>query len=324
MLAFQVAGVVTIVFVLVRLIPGNPAQALAGVGASQESIAQIEAELGLNLSLLEQYRLFWVKLFHFDLGKSIYTGQTVLEDLADRLPATLELITVSMVGAVVLGILLGIIVAMWPNKVFDRIVDLYGRATGSIPDFWLALVFVFLFFVTLKIAPAPVGRLSIGDAPPERITGFYTVDSLLTGDFALFGEAVAHLWLPVMTLILVYMGNILKMMRSSMKNALSSPYIEYATACGLPSSTITRYAIRNAMLPVATVVTFNYGFLLGGAVLVETVFSWGGLGQYAVQSVIQSDYAPVQGFVLVVGMFMAMLYLLLDIVYALLDPRIKH
>jgi peptide/nickel transport system permease protein len=323
-LTLQLLGVVTITFFLVRLIPGNPAQALAGVGASPTSVAAIEKQLGLDQPMPVQYVIYLRNLLRGEFGDSIFTGQPVREDLAQRIPATLELVTVSMLIAVIVGIPLGVYVALKKTGVLNKIMFGYGMLTGAVPDFWLGLIFVFVFFFLLRWAPPPMGRLGALGIPPEKITGSYLVDSILMGDVQTLRLTLAHMILPVLTLVLIYMGNIVKMARSSMTEVMQSDFIDYARACGLPRGVVVRYALRNAMAPVATVIAFTYGFLLGGAVLVEAIFSWGGLGQYAVQSIVNSDYAPVTGFVLVVALFMSIMYLLLDLIYALLDPRIQY
>jgi ABC-type dipeptide/oligopeptide/nickel transport system permease component len=315
---------VTITFFLVRLIPGNPAQALAGVGASPTSVAAIEKQLGLDQPLPVQYAIYLGNLVRGEFGDSIFTGQPVRQDLAQRIPATLELVTVAMLIAVLVGIPLGVYVALKKTGFLNRVMFVYGMLTGAVPDFWLGLIFVFVFFFLLRWAPPPMGRLGALGVPPDRITGSYLIDSVLTGDWQTLRLTATYMVLPVLTLVLIYMGNIIKMARSSMTEVMQSDFIDYARACGLPRGVIVRYALRNAMAPVATVVAFNFGFLLGGAVLVEAIFSWGGLGQYAVQSIINSDYAPITGFVLVVALIMALIYLLLDLVYALLDPRIQY
>ncbi len=323
-LTLQLLGVVTITFFLVRLIPGNPAQALAGVGASPTSVAAIEKQLGLDQPLPVQYAVYLGNLARGEFGDSIFTGQPVRQDLAQRIPATLELVTVAMLIAVVVGIPLGVYVALKKTGILNRIMFVYGMLTGAVPDFWLGLIFVFVFFFLLRWAPPPMGRLGALGVPPDRVTGSYLIDSVLSGDWQTLRLTATYMVLPVLTLVLIYMGNIIKMARSSMSEVMQSDFIDYARACGLPRGVIVRYALRNAMAPVATVVAFNFGFLLGGAVLVEAIFSWGGLGQYAVQSIVNSDYAPITGFVLVVDLIMALIYLLLDLVYALLDPRIQY
>ena len=322
-LLFQVVGIVTIVFFLIRLVPGNPAEFLAGAKASKETIAGIESRLGLDKSLPVQYAYFWRGLVQGDLGDSIFTGHPVVQDLKFRVPATLELTLVSIILCVLIGVPLGIYAALRKGGVVEKIVAGYGLLTGGLPDFWLALILVFVFFFLLRWAPPPLGRLGALGTPPRSITGFYLVDSALTGNWATFRLAASHIALPVLTLVIIYTGNIVKMTRSSMEEVAGSDFMDYARACGLPGSTMIRYQLRNALAPVVTVIAFTNGFLLGGIVLVETVFSWGGVGEYAVQSVTQADYWPLQGFVLVAAAFMALNYLLLDLVYALIDRRVR-
>ncbi len=323
-LIVQLWGVATIAFFLVHLIPGNPAQALAGSGASAQSIHGIERQLGFDKPLPQQYVLYLWNVIHGNLGDSIFTGQTVLHDLEQRIPATVELVTAAMLISVLIGVPLGIYVGLKRSGVLSRIAFVYGMLTGALPDFWLGLVLIFVFFYLLHLAPAPLGQLDAVESAPPHVTGLYLVDSLLSGDWGLFASTFSHLVLPALTLVLVYMGNIVKMARSSMGEAMQSGYVEHARAMGLPNSVVLRYAVRNALAPVVTVIAFTYGFLLGGAVLVETIFSWGGLGQYAVQSITNSDYFAITGFVLAAALFMAVIYLALDLVYAVLDPRIEY
>jgi peptide/nickel transport system permease protein len=323
-LTVQLWGVATIAFFLVHLIPGNPAEALAGSGASAESIHGIERQLGFDKPLPEQYALYLWNVLHGNLGDSIFTGQTVLSDLEQRLPATFELVTTAMLISVLVGVPLGIYVGLKHTGFLSRIAVIYGMLTGAVPDFWLGLIFIFVFYYLLSWAPAPLGQLDAIQNAPPHVTGMYVIDSLLAGDWDLLASSLGHLVLPTMTLVLVYMGNIVKMARSSMSEAMQSGYVEHARAMGLSNAVVLRYALRNALAPVVTVIAFTYGFLLGGAVLVETIFSWGGLGQYAVQSITNSDYFAITGFVLAAAIFMAAIYLVLDIVYAVLDPRIEY
>jgi peptide/nickel transport system permease protein len=320
----QMVGVVTILFFIVRLIPGNPAATLAGVGVQRESVDALERRLGFDKPLPVQYALYVQNVLEGNFGDSLFTGQPVRKDLEERFPATFELVTLSMLASAIIGIPLGIYVALRRTGIVSKIVVLYGLLTGAVPDFWLGLIFVFVFFFLLHWAPAPMGQIGALGNPPTRVTGLYILDSLLTRDWTAFQLSAEHLVLPVLTLTLIYMGNIVKMARSTMTEVMQSDFIEYARACGLPRSVIMRYALRNALAPVITVVAFNYSFLLGGAVLVETVFSWGGLGEYAVQSIVNSDYFAITGFALVTAIFMAVIYLLLDAVYVVIDPRIRY
>jgi peptide/nickel transport system permease protein len=227
-----------------------------------------------------------------------------------------------MVNCVLIGIPLGILSATRKGSFYERGITFYSMLTGGLPDFWLGLILVFIFYYLLGIAPPPMGRMGISAIDLRVITGLNLVDSIIQGNWKAFEVAIRYLTLPVLTLVLVYTGNIIKMTRSSMEEVMESDFMDYARACGLPNKTVISYQLRNALSPVVTVIAFTNGYLLGGSVLVESVFSWGGMGQYAVQSVTQADYWPLQGFVLVAAMYMAINYLILDIVNMVIDPRI--
>lgn len=322
-LSLQLWGVVTITFFAVHLIPGNPALALAGEGASSDAVATISHQLGLDKPLVEQYVIYLNNVVHGQLGDSFYTGQTVLQDLEQRIPATLELITLASLAGVLIGIPLGVYSGLNQRSFISKIVFVYGMLTGAVPDFWLALLLIFLFYFILRWAPPPLGQLGLS-SPPTHHTGAYLVDSILSGDVSRFGSALGYLVLPVTTLLVAHMGSVVKQTRANIEGVAQSEFIEHARACGLPDRVVLRYMLRNALAPVATMVATSYGYLLGGAVLVETVFSWGGIGQYAVQSITNSDYFAITGFVLVAATFMSIIYLLLDVTYMLLDPRIRY
>ncbi|HWK28006.1 MAG TPA: ABC transporter permease [Solirubrobacter sp.] len=320
----QLFGITLVVFVLLRLFPGDPAYLFAGPTASPETIARIRHDLGLDEPIVVQYLHYLRDLLHGNLGTSLVTSQPVRTDMLERFPATLELITAALLIALAVGIPLGALGARKPRGVADRATRSYGLLAGSLPDFWWGLMLIFIFFTTLDVAAAPVGRLDIGFVPPDRITGFYTVDSLLTGNWATFTNAVSHLILPAFTLAFVYGGPIVKHMRASMTNVLDAPYLAYGSMCGLSRWTLFRYALRNALVPAVTMTGITYAYLIGGAVLVETVFSWGGLGQYAVRAITSSDYLAVSGTVLTTTVFALVVYAVLDLVYVLIDPRIRY
>lgn len=320
----QLFGITLVVFVLLRLFPGDPAYLFAGPTASPETIARIRHDLGLDEPIFVQYVHYLGDLLHGDLGTSLVTSQPVRDDMLDRFPATLELITTALIIALVVGIPLGALGARKPRGAADRATRSYGLLAGSLPDFWWGLMLIFVFFTTLNIAAAPVGRLDIGLEPPERITGFYTIDSLATGDWATFSNSLSHLILPSITLAFVYGGPIVKHMRAAMANVLDAPYLAYGSMCGLSRWTLFRYALRNALVPAVTMTGITYAYLIGGAVLVETVFSWGGLGQYAVRAITSSDYLAVSGTVLTTTVFALVVYAVLDLVYVLIDPRIRY
>ena len=318
----QVLGITFIVFVLIRLAPGNPAYLFAGPTASPETIKAMERSLGLDQPILIQYIHYMKNLVHGNLGISLVTSQPVLNDLLRRFPATLELVTFAMVLVAIFHIPMGAIAARGQGLA-NRTAGAYGLLAGSLPDFWWGLMLIFLFYAKLAWVPVPLGRVDLGMEPPE-ITGFLSVDSLLTGNLVAFRSALGHLILPGLTLAFIYGAPVLKHMHRSMSTALRAPYIEYAQMCGLRSVTIFRYAFRNAIIPALTMGGVTFAYLIGGVALVESVFAWGGLGQYAVQVTISSDYAALSGTVLVTTLFALCVYLLLDLIYSLIDPRVRY
>jgi peptide/nickel transport system permease protein len=319
----QLFVVSVIVFFLIRLLPGDPSYMLAGPYASPERVQEVRGSLGLDQPIITQYVHYLGRLGKGDFGTSWRTSQPVLNDIRQRLPATLELVVGAVLFSVVIGIPLGVAVATSRGGVLERLLFFYGMLAGSLPDFWIGLLLILIFFYFLGWAPAPVGQLDFAVSAPDHITGAYVVDALLTGNGPAFWSACAQIVLPLATLVLVYMPLVLKTARSAMEEMLYSGFVLQARASGLSRSAQMRYALRNALPPVITVIGIEFWFLLGGAVLVETIFAWGGLGQYAVESVINSDYAPLQAVVLITAVFTTMVFLVVDILYYLLDPRIS-
>jgi len=319
----QVLGITLVAFTLIRLIPGNPANAILGAMARPESILALEQRMGLDKPIYVQYFIYLKNFLQADLGTSRLTSQPVLHDIMTRFPATLELISLSLGIAIIIFVPLGVYTAMKSRGIVNRGSTVYALLAGSIPEFWLGLLLVYIFFYKLGWAPAPLGRLGIENINMTQITGFMLIDSLLNGRLDVFFRAAWYLMLPVATLTFVVGGPILKMTRSSTLNVLNSGYIRYGHALGLRKNLIRRYALRNALPPIITLAGILYGFLLGGAVLVETVFSWGGIGQYAVMAVASSDYAALQGFVVVAAVFSLLVYLGIDLLYFVIDPRIE-
>ncbi len=326
----QVLGIAFAVFFLIRLLPADPVARLVGFNASAEVYDQAQASLGLDKPVSEQLAIYLgLKpeiqggLLQGELGHSWVTNEPVTSEIARFLPITLELITLAFVVSILIAIPIGMISAIRPGGIVDRFTFGYGLFAGAQPEFWWALVFVYVFFFRLGWAPAPLGRLNPLTAEPPRATGFLTIDSLLAGSGDVFVDAVQHLWLPVMTLVLILTGPIIKMVRQNMARVLESDFILYARSAGLSSRTIALYTLRSAFAPALTLLGILYGFMLGGAVLVEQVFSLGGLGQYSVRSILQFDYPAIQGVVLVITSLSLMIYLVLDILHALLDPRVR-
>jgi ABC-type dipeptide/oligopeptide/nickel transport system permease component len=319
----QLCGVLFVTFTLIRLLPGDPALTLLGNLATPEAIAALRERLGLNQSILNQFILYAQNVAHGDLGTSILTSNPVTVDLWERAPATFELIFYALLATVTVGLSMAMFSVVRPHGFFDRVSQFYGLIAGAIPDFWVALLLIFLGFHCLGWAPPPFGRLDTFVSAPPRCTGFLTIDSIFVGDWHAFASAAGRLILPVATLTIVNAGALMKMARTVLAGNYNSEFAKHARACGLRESTIIWSALRNSLPPLITQLGFLTGFLLGGAVLVETIFSWNGVGQYAVQAVVRSDYAALQGFVLLASVFILLVYLTVDIIYELADPRIE-
>jgi ABC-type dipeptide/oligopeptide/nickel transport system permease component len=326
----QLLGLVVVVFFLIRLLPADPVARLVGLNASKEAYAQARHTLGLDQPLLTQFLQYFGLdghghgLLEGDLGVSWVTNGSVLGEIGQTLPVTIQLLTLSFLITLVIAVPIGIAGASRPDGLLDRVVFVYGLFGGSQPEFWWGLMFVFVFFFQLGIAPAPLGLVNPMNTPPDAITGFILVDSLLRGQVDVFGDVMWHLALPTLTLVFILSGPIIKMVRQNMARALESDFILYARAAGLSEWMVTRYAFRIALAPALTLVGILYGVMLGGAVLVETVFSLGGIGQYAVRAVLAFDYPAIQGVVLVITTISLGIYLVLDLVYAVIDPRVAR
>jgi peptide/nickel transport system permease protein len=316
-------GVVVVSFILTRALPGDPAVYFAGPAADANSIQQVRESLGLDRPLMEQFFIYLGDLLVGDLGVSISTGQPVLDELSRRLPASLELTLGALLLSLTVAVPMGILAAVRPGSIFDHGCRVFATAGVSLPTFFTGIVLVFVFYYLLGWAPAPVGRLDFAFLSPPTITGFYTIDAVLDGDADTAIAALGQLLLPVITLALFTLAPITRMTRGAMLQALSSDFIRTARAAGLPSKTVVnRYAFRNAMLPVLTTLGMVFSFTLGANVLVEKVFAWPGIGSFAVDALVVSDYAAVQGFVLSMAILFVLLNLLIDIAYTLIDPRI--
>jgi dipeptide transport system permease protein len=317
-------GVVIVTFLLTRALPGDPAAYFAGPAATQEAVEQIRVKLGLDKPLVVQFGRYVQDLAKGDLGNSLTTGLPVATEIRNRLPASAELTLLGLFVAMGIAIPLGILAATRPGSWIDHTCRLVATVGVSLPVFFLGLILVYVFYYLLGWSPAPLGRLDVFYNPPTSITGFYLIDSLLTGEFGTFRAAVSQLILPAMTMGIFALAPIARMTRASMLAVLSSDFVRTARASGLtPYVVIVTYAFRNAMLPVVTTLGMVFSFLLGANVLVEKVFAWPGIGSYAVEALIASDFAPVQGFVLAMAGLYVALNLLIDILYVLIDPRVR-
>ena len=316
-------GVSVVVFFMVRAIPGDPAQILLGQQATPEQVRALREQLGLNENPIIQYLIFLKGAVTGDLGESIVTGRPVTVELLDRFPATLELALAALLFAVAVGIPVGVIAAVKQYSIVDKITSVIALTGVSMPIFWLALILVVIFTVNLGLLPFP-GRLSNGVAV-IKITGMVLPDSLLTLNFAGFWDGLKHLILPAIALGTIPMAVVTRMTRSSMLEVMSEDYVRTARAKGVvPWRVVFRHALRNAMLPVVTVIGLQFGLLMSGAVLTETIFGWGGIGQIALDSIYRRDYAMIQGVVLYGATFFVLVNLLVDVLYAVLDPRVRY
>lgn len=319
-----VAGVIVVTFLLTRALPGDPAVYFAGPAATPQAIEQIRHRLGFDRSLPVQFLDYVQHLAHGDLGTSLTTGQPVMTDLVTRLPASAELTLLGLFLAVVIAVPLGIAAAMRPGSLVDHVCRVVTTAGVSLPTFFTGLLLIYVFYYLLGITPAPLGRLDVYSSPPPQHTGFYLLDSLLAGDFETFRAALAQLILPASTMAIFTLAPLARITRAAMLGALGSEFVRTAKASGLARHKIVLvYAFRNAMLPVITTLGMVFSFLLGANVLVEKVFAWPGIGSYAVDAVIASDYAPVQGFVLMMALIYVLLNLTIDVTYGFVDPRVR-
>jgi ABC-type dipeptide/oligopeptide/nickel transport system permease component len=322
--AITVVGVVIVVFLMTHILPSDPAALRAGPLATEELIAQYRQDMGLDKSLVVQFLNYAGLLARGDLGTSWRTDQPVLDELGQRLPATLELAATAFLLALILGLTLGILAAVYSGTWIDGLARLLATLGASLALFWLALIGVHVFYYNLGWAPPPLGRLTVGVPEPPHVTGLYVVDSLLAGDLETAVDAVNHLWLPALTLAFVVSAPIIKTMRGTMLDTLGADFVRTARATGVsPRRVILNDTLRNAFIPVLTTLGIVFGYLMAGNVIVERVFSWPGIGHYAWTALITNDFNAVQGFVLLIAVVYVVLNLSIDLAYGYIDPRIR-
>ena len=308
---------------LTRALPGDPAVYFAGAAADEESIAQIRTSMGLDKPLPIQFLKYVTDLLQGDFGQSVYSGQPVAEDLASRLPASLELTLTALILSCAIAIPIGVFAAKNPGSLVDQLCRILVTAGVSLPTFFTGILLIYIFYYLLGLAPSPLGRLDFLYIEPDDVTGFYLIDAVIAGDWETWFAALKQLILPAITLALFTLAPIARMTRAAMLSALSSDFIRTARAAGLSDHKVTYgYAFRNALLPIITTLGMVFSFSLGANVLVEKVFAWPGIGSYAVEALVVSDYAAVQGFVLAMALLFVTLNLIIDLTYSLIDPRI--
>jgi peptide/nickel transport system permease protein len=321
---FVLLGMSLITFVLTHVVPGNPARLLAGPHATQAEVQVFAHHYGLDRPLPTQYWLYLTGLLHGDLGMSLTTRRPVVDDFLQFVPATIELVLAAVVLIVLVGIPLGMLSAVRAGGPLDHVTRIASVGAVSMPVFWLGMILQLVFFKQLSLLP--IGdRLGFLTQPPPQITGLYLVDSLLTGNFSTLGDAALHLALPAITLAAGSLAITTRMTRASMRETLSTDYVLMARAKGLPEwRVLTGHALRNALVPITTVLGLQVGALFAGTVLTEVVFNWPGVGLYAVAAIGNLDYAAIMGTTLLISLTYVLVNLAVDIGYVFLDPRITY
>lgn len=322
--SLAIFGVLVIVFVLSHIIPGDPIAAILGPQAPNALIEDLRQRWGLDRPLHEQFLRFVGRLVRGDLGTSIATHRPVVQDLREFFPATIELATAAILVGIVAGLFVGIVSAVAHGRWVDHLVRFVSLIGLSMPVFWLGLILLYLFYYRVPLLPGP-GQLDIFMSRPPVVTGLITVDALLALDFVALRNALAHMVLPAIVLGSHALVGIARITRASMLEVLGLDYVKVARAKGLPErSVVMKHALRNALLPIITVIGIYYGGLLEGAVLTETVFGWPGLGRYATSAILSQDFAGIIGATLLIALVFSFANLSVDLAYGFLNPKIRY
>jgi peptide/nickel transport system permease protein len=316
-------GLAALTFIITNVAPGDPARLVAGPNATSDMVETIRQEYGLDRPLIEQFFIYMGDLLKGDLGRSIITTRPVTDELLRYVPATLELVFAAMTLGIIVGVSFGILSAVYKDRFIDQVTRIFSISGVALPAFWFGILLQLLFSVHWEILPVS-GQLPLMTIPPEPITHFLLIDSLLRGDFETFKEALSHIILPAIVLSFPCLASILRVNRAEMIEVLQSDYIVAARAHGISSFRIIMiYALKNALLPTLAMIGLRFGWMLGSTVLVETVFDWPGIGLYAVSSALNSDFKPVVGVTLVIGFLFMITNMLVDLAYAWVDPRLR-
>jgi peptide/nickel transport system permease protein len=324
LIVFTLFGLLTITFVISRIAPGDPAGLAAGPDATKEMVEVIRKEFGLDQPLIVQYGRYLKGLFTGNLGRSLRTRHQVLDDLITFFPATLELTLVSIGFAVILGIPLGVLSAVYKDRWVDHLTRFFSVSGVALPMFWLGLMLQLVLALRYDILPLG-GRLAMMIEPPKAITHLFLIDSLITANFRAFGSAFTHILLPAFVLSFPALASIIRLNRADMLEVLHRDFVLSERAHGISNALIIgKYALKNALIPTVTMIGLRYGWMLGGTLLVETVFDWPGIGLYAVQSAVFSDFEPLMGVTVLIGMNFMLANLIVDLIYGVLDPRVRY
>jgi len=325
MLMFTIVlfGLTSLVFALSYIVPGDPFATLMAQNVSPDVIEKLRQRYGLDKPLYEQYVIYMKNLFHGDLGYSWRHHRSVAKELVDRLPATFELGTFALILSIIIGIPIGIYVSTRRNKASDHFVRALSLVGVSAPAFWIGLIFLLMFYEYLGLVGP--GRIDVNAVPPTHITGFYLIDSLITGNFPIFIDSFKHIILPALVLAFPIIALLCRMTRACMLEVLTQDYIVAARSRGLTERIIIyKHALKNALIPVTTIIGLAYGGLLGGSVIVETIFNWPGMGWFALDSLISLDTPCIMGFTLIAGVIYSIINLFVDILYSFINPRITY
>lgn len=324
LLVLMLVGLLAITFTVSHVAPGDPASLAAGPDATKEMVETVRRQYGLDRPLHEQFIIYATGVLEGDFGRSVRTSRDVGADLLRYFPATFELVTFSILIACVLGIPLGMLAALFRNSWVDHATRILSVSGMALPMFWLGLMLQLVVALEWGLLPLG-GRLDLMTDPPTFVTGMYLIDSLLAGRWDVFGDAFAHLILPATALCFPALASIMRVNRAEMIEALNQDYITGARAIGVSEGRIVCiYALKNALIPTLAMVGLRYGWMLGGTVLVEAVFDWPGIGLYAVQSAVSSDFQPIMGVTLLIGLNFMLANLLVDILYVSIDPRLRE
>ncbi|MEM5544915.1 MULTISPECIES: ABC transporter permease subunit [Sulfitobacter] len=324
LMVVMLLGLAVITFTVANIAPGDPARLAAGPDASPDMVEKIRVERGFDRALPVRFGLYLGQLAQGDLGTSVYTGRPVAQDIAVFLPATIELVLFSILIAVVLGVPFGVLAAVWQNRLPDHAIRFLSVSGVALPMFWLGLMLQ--WYLSLELGLFPLGgRLGIFDDVPTTITGMISIDALLVGDPATAGTALMHMVLPATALSFPALAAIIRVNRAEMLEVLGRDYVVNARAQGIgPFRIIAIYALKNAILPTLAMIGLRFGWMLGGTVLVESVFDFPGIGLYAAKAAISSDFEPIMAVTLILGAAFMLTNLLIDLMYALLDPRVRN
>jgi ABC-type dipeptide/oligopeptide/nickel transport system permease component len=315
---------ITVIFLVVALTPSDPAREVAGPYATHAQIAVVARQLGLDHSLWTRYIDYWKDLFHGSLGNSIFNStESIMSDIGKYLPSTAELIILSLFVGAAIGLTLGAVSAYFHRRWPDRLASGAVSVFQAVPDFLLAVLLIYFFGYLLKLLPGPSGQLAITTTPPPKVTGMTIIDSLLAGQMSTFWQSLEYAIMPVLTLGIVLAAFFGRVTRAALRESLESEQTSFARACGLSEWQVLRYAFLSSRTPILTYGALLFAGLFGGTAIVENVFNWDGLSQWAVQEMLRHDYPAVQGFVLVVGVITLLVYFLLDLATGILDPRVR-